>query len=747
MPVHESHSNADKAATKTVTVPANAHAGAASAALGASPMLDELQRTVGNQALVRQNRTDAPGEAIQRSAHNHGCGCPSCSSMQNILSRSVYMSTEPAVQRSAAHTHGCNCPACSNVSGVLRRMPVAGATILQRQADARRTHASMLQPARTRQTPVAAIRPIISGGRVIQRHASWEHRALGDIRPDKLAKIGTWQNVLSDLEKGPMQDDEGASLLEHTEEVDVAGARIARTEIKHVLQQEINRLKVWQDPRHTPHSAAPGEAEKLKQDINDPEWQLHLVEIPNARDPHSPIVLTYGELNTLADFYGSVEELLRSNPVAVQNVVQSVRAQSFEQLLKIYMQLNDNQTKKAAKKELGVEELGFKGAFNITDAISGEVAQMLKDKKGQAVSKEGVLFDDKEETFTYTSTLARNACHFAPESWHAWATLHRDARAAAIESHTKREQAGDLEWDYVFQEMPPEVQKEVAKLRAESQVAANMAMLRNGFGDHYLQDSYAAGHLINKTQVMQWFVQYLDAHPEKWTYSIDTSWRQMQGMAYGQKGIADEGQYDMAHVGTRQVTGTTGGQESVSSARNPQSVENSQDQANIGWEQRFEMLGLKVPQSISSRGDALTLLLYLQDHSSMLTSWTWKELKTKVGPGQSGFFASVRAKFTAPQMELATVPALGNALKALVDDNIVFVSTGDRRTMGRSQSGDTQGMFSDDSSFELRKEYVPSVIGGGNYKLAAANAKGGDYALLRQDGEGNRLQGLRQVHA
>jgi hypothetical protein len=30
----------------------------------------------------------------------------------------------------------------------------------------------------------------------------------------------------------------------------------------------------------------------------------------------------------------------------------------------------------------------------------------------------------------------------------------------------------------------------------------------HGYADHFLHDSFAAGHLINKTLVMQWFVKW-----------------------------------------------------------------------------------------------------------------------------------------------------------------------------------------------------------------------------------------------
>ena len=40
------------------------------------------------------------------------------------------------------------------------------------------------------------------------------------------------------------------------------------------------------------------------------------------------------------------------------------------------------------------------------------------------------------------------------------------------------------------------------KLRTRARIYA-------GYADHFLQDSYAAGHLVNKTLVMQWYVEWL----------------------------------------------------------------------------------------------------------------------------------------------------------------------------------------------------------------------------------------------
>jgi hypothetical protein len=54
--------------------------------------------------------------------------------------------------------------------------------------------------------------------------------------------------------------------------------------------------------------------------------------------------------------------------------------------------------------------------------------------------------------------------------------------------------------------------KEAEALEANAADYGNQAMLQNAFGEHYLQDAYAGGHLVDKTKIMQWFVQWLDSN-------------------------------------------------------------------------------------------------------------------------------------------------------------------------------------------------------------------------------------------
>jgi len=102
-------------------------------------------------------------------------------------------------------------------------------------------------------------------------------------------------------------------------------------------------------------------------------------------------------------------------------------------------------------------------------------------------------------TNRYAGLLARNACHFAPFSWDRWEQFHNEAAEEARAHFASRSEQRPL--------------KDVPK---ETEEHARQALLKNGYGDHFLQDSFAAGHLVNKTLIMQWWVDYLyDKIPEE----------------------------------------------------------------------------------------------------------------------------------------------------------------------------------------------------------------------------------------
>jgi hypothetical protein len=83
----------------------------------------------------------------------------------------------------------------------------------------------------------------------------------------------------------------------------------------------------------------------------------------------------------------------------------------------------------------------------------------------------------------YSSAVGRNAGHFAPFSWYRWRSYHLMARDLIARSLTAAGQDRET-------------------LRTRARIYA-------GYADHFLQDSYAAGHLVNKTLVMQWYVEWL----------------------------------------------------------------------------------------------------------------------------------------------------------------------------------------------------------------------------------------------
>jgi uncharacterized protein DUF4157 len=94
----------------------------------------------------------------------------------------------------------------------------------------------------------------------------------------------------------------------------------------------------------------------------------------------------------------------------------------------------------------------------------------------------------------YAGLLSRNACHFAPFSWNRWAEHHNEAAEEARLHFAARSQTGPL-----------------GDVPKDAEEHARQAILKNGYGDHFLEDSFAAGHLVNKTMVMQWWVEYLQA--------------------------------------------------------------------------------------------------------------------------------------------------------------------------------------------------------------------------------------------
>jgi hypothetical protein len=195
----------------------------------------------------------------------------------------------------------------------------------------------------------------------------------------------------------------------------------------------------------------------------------------------SGLWLSYGEMSSLADYLPStVDDLPRS---VVLPVLQRMRRGTAARFFK----------------DFGL--YGEKDFAGQADAGGYEALDAVKDEKAVDYATAGLGSE------RYFGLVSRNACHFAPESWHRWARFHEEAGDLALAYHRGRsEQVPILAGDRTQEERQ------------------RQAWVTNGYGDHFLQDSFAAGHLINKTLVMQWFVDYVNELASAWWDLLGRAW-------------------------------------------------------------------------------------------------------------------------------------------------------------------------------------------------------------------------------
>jgi hypothetical protein len=186
--------------------------------------------------------------------------------------------------------------------------------------------------------------------------------------------------------------------------------------------------------------------------------------LDTVRLPGSGLVVTVGELNVLPDYLGRPEDIASAPLRFLGPLIQSVRSWSIA--------------------ELG-RSAGHRNPF--PRLLPGSLRYPLLGPAAETAEIAVITALGRRLGFPpanwYASVLARNACHFAPFSWYRWHEFHRRARALIERSAS----AGPAER---------------AALRLRARVCA-------GYADHFLQDSFAAGHLINKTLVLQWYIEWL----------------------------------------------------------------------------------------------------------------------------------------------------------------------------------------------------------------------------------------------
>ena len=291
---------------------------------------------------------------------------------------------------------------------------------------------------------------------IAQAGGFWERHA------EAAAMAVTSGRACPDLGLQPPGPGHGAAVLagfnswEHRLLGDVPGADLVRIATRtagwqEVVARQIRLMRLWQD----------GGTQVTEQSIRAIVPGIGLVTLPG-----SGCLATYGEINAVADYAANAEAVSTLPARYMFAFLQQIRQESFNCLGGL----------------LGIQphDRDFTGA--VTPYLSGG---------GSAVASETRLID----TYTlplgvnhYQGLLARNACHFAPFAWQRWRQAHTAARDLARNACEAAE-PGDKER------------------------LVNLAWIAQGYADHFVQDSFAPGHLANKTLVMQWFVQWAKDSP------------------------------------------------------------------------------------------------------------------------------------------------------------------------------------------------------------------------------------------
>jgi hypothetical protein len=221
------------------------------------------------------------------------------------------------------------------------------------------------------------------------------------------------------------------------------------------------------DPEHLEAQGAL--LERLGRDPRNVDEERLRAEHPGLetlRLPGSGLVVTLGELNVLPDYLAHPAEIETAPEAFLLPLIQSIRSLNITELRRSAGSGFRPRPRPRLEGSLRYPRLG--GLAEIGEVLEVDA---LGRRCGFAPWK------------LYSSAVGRNAGHFAPFSWYRWRSYHLMARDLIARSLAM---TGD----------------DREKLRTRARIYA-------GYADHFLQDSYAAGHLVNKTLVMQWYVEWL----------------------------------------------------------------------------------------------------------------------------------------------------------------------------------------------------------------------------------------------
>ncbi len=275
-------------------------------------------------------------------------------------------------------------------------------------------------------------------------------------------------------------------------DLNAAAGNLTPENRQHVLEAERQRLLLWKkDP------------EKVTEAQVQATWpDTHVFTLKNG------LVLTYGEMNTLPDYMSDPTAIDNADKATLLPILQLVRQQGFDRITDL----------------VGAKTSSLFGLIKNPDYqhFDGAIGPDGGTGTWASIKELGALNDVTKNLGTnqYQSLVARNACHFAPYSWNCWQDFHMQARDLAQRGHD----TGDKE-------------------------LMRQAWVTNGYADHFLQDSFAAGHLINKTLIMQWFVEWVkDYNSNTAWYERDIhldNWDKVKHMTTTeQPGLASRGMYD-----------------------------------------------------------------------------------------------------------------------------------------------------------------------------------------------------------
>jgi hypothetical protein len=374
----------------------------------------------------------------------------------------------------------------------------------------------------------------------IHRHAAFEHYLLGQLQPKDLAKIPSVRKVANKKEqKENLKEEYGTSAKTHGgldagafEKGDKAKEKEAQAEALHVIDQEMERLWKYKSNPEALGKAINGtlsaelwgdvgEVSKAKtKDRNgieskDEVYQVPIVVLQVRGDKDETgadgkpkastdwIIVSYSEMNTMPDLFGNPEAIKATPKKQVLGLLQGVRQQLYIELSNIRKELSGEANNKLSHWYKTDDD--FKGAIGprAQAVIEGVYEIRTESQVDDATKRKG------EESEQYFAALERNACHFAPQSWLQWESYHNKAVAMAKKAGAATAELDRMKLASQGQQVAGN-DKALADKEREAKSWANEAMLQNSFGEHYLQDSFASGHLIDKTQVMQWFTLWAE---------------------------------------------------------------------------------------------------------------------------------------------------------------------------------------------------------------------------------------------